>query len=81
MIRATARSLTVRAAGSAAAAGAVCAAPRFWRRAIWTSEETLSALKHSGYDGHIVIEFEGMEDARYATSVGLHNARRIWDQV
>lgn len=44
-------------------------------------EETLSALKHSGYDGHIVIEFEGMEDARYATSVGLHNARRIWDQV
>lgn len=44
-------------------------------------EETLSALKHSGYDGHIVIEFEGMEDARYATSAGLHNARRIWDQV
>ena len=44
-------------------------------------DETLSALKHSGYDGHIVIEFEGMEDARYATSVGLHNARRIWDQV
>ena len=44
-------------------------------------EETLSALKHSEYDGHIVIEFEGMEDARYATSVGLHNARRIWDQV
>ena len=43
--------------------------------------ETLAALKHSGYDGHIVIEFEGMEDARYATSVGLHNARRIWDLV
>lgn len=44
-------------------------------------DETLAALKHSGYDGHIVIEFEGMEDARYATSVGLHNARRIWNQV
>jgi len=42
---------------------------------------TLSALKGTGYDGHIVIEFEGMEDARYATSVGLNNARRIWQEV
>ena len=38
VIRATARSLTVRAAGSAAAAGAICAAP-FWRRATWTSKK------------------------------------------
>lgn len=44
-------------------------------------DETLRALKASGYDGHIVIEFEGMEDARYATSVGLSNARRIWQSV
>lgn len=42
---------------------------------------TLSALKHAGYDGNIVIEFEGMEDARYATSVSLNNARRIWEEV
>lgn len=42
---------------------------------------TLSALKHAGYDGNIVIEFEGMEDARYATSVSMNNARRIWDEV
>lgn len=42
---------------------------------------TLAALKHAGYDGNIVVEFEGMEDARYATSVGLNNARRIWNEV
>lgn len=42
---------------------------------------TLSALKNSGYDGNIVIEFEGMEDAKYATSVSLNNAKRIWNEV
>ena len=39
----------------------------------------LSAIKGSGYDGPIVIEFEGLEEAPYATSVSLANARRIWD--
>lgn len=42
---------------------------------------TLGALKHAGYDGNIAIEFEGFEDARYATAVSLSNARRIWDEV
>ena len=42
---------------------------------------TLAALKQAGYDGNIVVEFEGMEDACYATSVGLNNARRIWNEV
>ena len=41
----------------------------------------LGAIKHSGYDGPIVIEFEGLEDAPYATSVSLANARRIWDEA
>lgn len=43
--------------------------------------ETLGALKHAGYDGDIVIEFEGLEEAKYASSVSLRNARRIWDEV
>ena len=42
---------------------------------------TLAALKGAGYDGNIVLEFEGMEDARYATTVGLQNAKRIWQEV
>ena len=41
----------------------------------------LKALKAAAYDGGIVIEFEGLEDARYATAVSLANARRIWDEV
>lgn len=41
----------------------------------------LSALKESGYDGCIAIEFEGLEEARYATGVSLMNARRIWNEV
>ncbi len=45
---------------------------------MWT---ILKALKDSAYDGGIVIEFEGLEDARYATAVSLANARRIWNEV
>ncbi len=45
---------------------------------VWAA---MKALKSVGYDGPIVIEFEGMEDAQYATAVSLQNARRIWDEV
>jgi len=41
----------------------------------------ISAVKHSGYDGYISIEFEGLEDCRFGTKVGLDNARRMWDEV
>ena len=41
----------------------------------------LRSLKTSGYDGDIAIEFEGLEDAQYASAVGLQNARRIWNEV
>lgn len=41
----------------------------------------LSALKKANYQGHIAIEFEGMEDPVYASYVSLMNARRIWDEV
>lgn len=41
----------------------------------------LNALKATKYDGNIVIEFEGLEDAKYATAVSLMNARRIWEEV
>jgi sugar phosphate isomerase/epimerase len=43
--------------------------------------EILGAIKSSGYDGNIAIEFEGFEDAQYACRVSLDNARRIWDEV
>ena len=43
--------------------------------------EFLGTIKHSGYDGDIAIEFEGLEDGRYATGVGISNARRIWEEA
>lgn len=45
------------------------------------TREMLSALREAGYDGPIVLEFEGMEDPLYATRVSLDNARRIWAEV
>ena len=41
----------------------------------------LRSLKAAGYDGDIAIEFEGLEDAKYASAVGMQNARRIWNEV
>ena len=43
--------------------------------------EILGAIKASGFDGPIAIEFEGFEDPLYASRVSLDNARRIWNEV
>ncbi len=43
--------------------------------------EILSEIKKSGFDGNIVIEFEGLEEAKYASRVSMDNARRIWGEV
>lgn len=44
-------------------------------------EAVLGALKRSGFDGCLTIEFEGMEPCLYAAKVSLDNARRIWERV
>ncbi|WP_026486666.1 sugar phosphate isomerase/epimerase family protein [Caldanaerobius polysaccharolyticus] len=41
----------------------------------------IKAIKRYGYDGYISIEFEGMEDCRVGSKIGLDNARRIWNEV
>jgi inosose dehydratase len=41
----------------------------------------LKVIKESGYDGYISIEFEGLEDCRLGSKLGLENARRLWDEV
>ena len=38
--------------------------------------QCLRALKRTGYDGYLSIEFEGMEDCIQGISVGLANLRR-----
>ncbi|WP_152394944.1 sugar phosphate isomerase/epimerase family protein [Paenibacillus guangzhouensis] len=43
--------------------------------------DVLRAVKQSGYDGYLSLEFEGMEECRQASEIGLENIRRIWDEV
>ncbi|MFC5403337.1 sugar phosphate isomerase/epimerase family protein [Cohnella soli] len=38
--------------------------------------EVLRIVRNSGYDGYISLEFEGMEDCREGTRIGLDNMRR-----
>jgi sugar phosphate isomerase/epimerase len=41
----------------------------------------LKAIKDGGYDGYLSVEFEGMEDCRLASRIGMENARRFWSEV
>ncbi|GIO90258.1 sugar phosphate isomerase/epimerase family protein [Paenibacillus lactis] len=41
----------------------------------------LRLIKESGYDGFITLEFEGMEDCREGTRLGLENLKRLWDEI
>lgn len=44
-------------------------------------KEVVKLVKDSGYDGYITIEFEGIEDCRLGSRIGLVNARKIWNEV
>ena len=37
-------------------------------------------IKKSGFDGYIILEFEGLEDCLYGTKVGIDNMRRIYHE-
>ena len=39
--------------------------------------QILSAIKASGYDGYVSLEFEGMEDVMTAVTIGTHNIQRM----
>ncbi|MDR6882612.1 sugar phosphate isomerase/epimerase [Bacillus sp. 3255] len=41
----------------------------------------LKVIKESGYDGYISLEFEGMEECKTGTSIGLQNIRRLWEDM
>ncbi len=41
----------------------------------------LRLVKNSGYEGYISVEFEGMEDCRLGTKLGLEYVQRIWHQL
>ncbi|QJC50994.1 sugar phosphate isomerase/epimerase [Paenibacillus albicereus] len=41
--------------------------------------EVIRLIRASGYDGYISIEFEGLEDCRFGSRVGMDNVRRLWN--
>jgi sugar phosphate isomerase/epimerase len=43
--------------------------------------EVLRVIKDSGYSGYLSVEFEGMEDCKAGSEIGMNNLRRIWDEV
>lgn len=43
--------------------------------------EVVKLVKQSGYDGYITVEFEGMEDCREGSKIGMDNLRRFWDEA
>lgn len=38
-------------------------------------------IKDSGYDGYITLEFEGMEECRLASKIGMDNIRRFFEET
>lgn len=43
--------------------------------------EVLRVIKDSGYDGYISLEFEGMEECKTGTLIGLQNIKRLWEDI
>src|SRR5690625_143589 len=43
--------------------------------------EIIKVIKSSRYDGYISIEFEGMEECKQASKIGMDNVRRLWDEA
>ncbi|WP_408006944.1 sugar phosphate isomerase/epimerase family protein [Pseudalkalibacillus sp. A8] len=43
--------------------------------------DVLHVIKQSGYDGYISIEFEGLEECKRGSKIGLDNVRRIWEEL
>lgn len=43
--------------------------------------EIIQVIKNSGYNGYISIEFEGMEECKQASKIGMDNVRRLWDEA
>jgi sugar phosphate isomerase/epimerase len=41
----------------------------------------LRIVKQSGYDGFLSVEFEGMEECRIGTRIGLNNLKQLWNEI
>lgn len=43
--------------------------------------EVVKAVKDSGFDGYVSVEFEGMENCKQASKMGMDNLRRLWKEA
>lgn len=43
--------------------------------------EVLRTIKQFGYDGYMTVEFEGMEECKQGTRLGLNNLRKLWNEI
>jgi len=43
--------------------------------------EIIKVIKKSGFDGYVSIEFEGMEECKLGSKIGMDNVRRLWSEV
>jgi sugar phosphate isomerase/epimerase len=43
--------------------------------------EVIKLVKNAGYDGFLTIEFEGMEDCKTGSKIGMDNVRRLWNEI
>lgn len=43
--------------------------------------EVVKVIKDAGYNGYVSVEFEGLEDCKQASKMGMDNVRRLWDEV
>jgi sugar phosphate isomerase/epimerase len=41
----------------------------------------IKLIKASGFDGYMTVEFEGMEDCREGSRIGMENLRRFWEEA
>lgn len=41
----------------------------------------LAIIKKSGYDGYISVEFEGPEDCRLGSRIGMANVKKYWEEI
>ncbi|MBA9026663.1 sugar phosphate isomerase/epimerase family protein [Peribacillus huizhouensis] len=43
--------------------------------------EIVKTIKQSGYDGYISVEFEGLEECKQGSRIGMDNLRRLWEEL
>ncbi|QGQ98244.1 sugar phosphate isomerase/epimerase [Paenibacillus psychroresistens] len=41
----------------------------------------LKVVKQSGFDGFLSVEFEGMEECKLGTRIGLNNLKQLWNEI